>query len=106
MFENNYFNTQENTTAKSPFSVYAEENHKLILPEKRTSLDEIDFLLDKGYIGENEKLLLIITNNMCFATSRQLTQMFNLAGFNIDQAKLRVCLKNLKQKALLSRLIL
>lgn len=61
MFENNYFNTQENTTAKSPFSVYAEENHKLILPEKRTSLDEIDFLLDKGYIGENEKLMSFLS---------------------------------------------
>ena len=103
MFENNYFNTQENTTAKSPFSVYAEENHKLILPEKRTSLDEIDFLLDKGYIGENEKLLLIITNNMCFATSRQLTQMFNLAGFNIDQAKTQSMLKKLKTKSFIKQ---
>lgn len=103
MFENNYFNTQENATAKSPFSVYAEENHKLILPEKRTSLDEIDFLLDKGYIGENEKLLLIITNNMCFATSRQLTQMFNLAGFNIDQAKTQSMLKKLKTKSFIKQ---
>ncbi len=103
MFENNYFNTQENATAKSPFSVYAEENHKLILPEKRTSLDEIDFLLDKGYIGEFEKLLLIITNNMCFATSRQLTQMFNLAGFNIDQAKTQSMLKKLKTKSFIKQ---
>lgn len=46
MFENNYFNTQENTTAKSPFSVYAEENHKLILPEKGQVLMKlISFLI-------------------------------------------------------------
>lgn len=46
MFENNYFNTQENTTAKSPFSVYAEENHKLILPEKGQALTKlISFLI-------------------------------------------------------------
>lgn len=104
MFENNYFEMQENKTEKSPFSVYDKENHKLILPKRRTSLDEVDFLLDKGYIGEWEKLLLIITNNMCFVTSRQITQMFNLAGFANDQAQIQNMLKKLKTKSFIKQI--
>ena len=49
---------------KSPFSIFPGDTHKLVLPPKMTSLDEVDFLLSINYVGEIEKAILTIVNKM------------------------------------------
>lgn len=89
---------------KSPFSIYPQDAHQLILPTKRTSIDEVDFLLSINFIGEIEKAILTVVNKMYFATSLQIFQMLKIAGFNVEHQKIQYIIKKLKNKSFLKQI--
>ena len=78
---------------KSPFSIYPGDSHKLILPLKRTSQAEVDYLLDIGFIGDIENTILTIANNLIYFTSHQVHQLLELAGIRVDFKKIQYILK-------------
>lgn len=89
---------------KSPFSIYPQDSHQLVIPPKRTSIDEVDFLLSINFIGEIEKAILKIVNKMYFVTSIQIFQMLNIEGFNVEHKKIQYIIKKLKNKSFLKQI--
>lgn len=89
---------------KSPFSIYPGDSHKLILPLKRTSQAEVDYLLDIGFIGDIENAILTIANNLIYFTSHQVHQLLELAGIRVDFKKIQYILKRLKDKSFLRQI--
>ena len=89
---------------KSPFSIYPGDSHKLILPLKRTSQAEVDYLLDIGFIGDIENAILTIANNLIYCTSHQVHQLFEIAGIRTDFKKIQYILKKLKDKSFLRQI--
>lgn len=89
---------------KSPFSIYPGDSHKLILPLKRTSQAEVDFLLDIGFIGDIENAILTIANNLIYFTSHQVHQLLEIAGIRVDFKKIQYILKKLKDKSFLRQI--
>lgn len=83
---------------KSPFSIYPGDSHKLILPQKKTSIDEVDYLLDIGYIGDIENAILTVIHKMYYVTSLQICQMLILAGIDIKQQNVQYSIRKLKNK--------
>ena len=60
-------------TKLSPFASYRGDNHRINRPKRTTSKSEVDFLLEKGHIGDIEKAILMTINHLLFATSLQIT---------------------------------
>lgn len=89
---------------KSPFSIYPGDTHKLILPQKRTSVDEVDFLLSINFIGDVEKAILAVVNKMYFVTSLQIYQMLKIAGFDVEHKRIQFVIKKLKNKSFLKQI--
>ena len=89
---------------KSPFSIYPGDSHKLILPLKRTSQAEVDYLLDIGFIGDIENAILTIANNLIYFTSHQVHQLLEIAGIRVDFKKIQYILKKLKDKSFLRQI--
>lgn len=89
---------------KSPFSIYPGDSHKLILPLKRTSQAEVDYLLDIGFIGDIENAILTIANNLIYCTSHQVHQLLEIAGIRTDFKKIQYILKKLKDKSFLRQI--
>lgn len=96
------FNMPENR--KSPFSIFPGDTHQLVLPPKMTSLDEVDFLLSINYIGGIEKAILTIVNKMYFVTSLQVSQMLNIAGYEIEHRRVQTIIRKLINKSFLKRI--
>lgn len=89
---------------KSPFSIFPGDTHKLVLPPKMTSLDEVDFLLSINYVGEIEKAILTIVNKMYFVTSLQICQMLNIAGYDVEHRRVQTIIRKLINKSFLKRI--
>lgn len=89
---------------KSPFSIYPGDSHKLILPLKRTSQAEVDYLLDIGFIGDIENAILTIANNLIYFTSHQVHQLLELAGIRVDFKKYSIFLRDLRTRVFSDRL--
>ena len=89
---------------KSPFSIFPGDMHKLVIPPKMTSLDEVDFLLSINYIGEIEKAILTIVNKMYFVTSLQVCQMLNIAGYDVEHRRVQTIIRKLINKSFLKRI--
>lgn len=83
---------------KSPFSIYPGDSHKLILPQKKTSIDEVDYLLSIGYIGDIENAILTVIHKMYYVTSLQIYQMLILAGIDIKHQNVQYSIRKLKNK--------
>lgn len=101
---NTIYNGDYTENKKSPFSIYPGDSHKLILPLKRTSPSEVDYLLDIGFIGDIENVILTIANNLIYFTSHQANQLLELAGIKIDFKKTQYILKKLKDKSFLRQI--
>lgn len=80
------------------------DSHKLILPLKRTSQAEVDYLLDIGFIGDIENAILTIANNLIYFTSHQVHQLLEIAGIIVDFKKIQYILKKLKDKSFLRQI--
>ncbi|WP_455539921.1 replication-relaxation family protein [Terrisporobacter sp.] len=91
-------------TKLSPFASYKGDNHKINRPKRATSKSEVDFLLEKGHIGETEKMILFAINNLVFATSLQITTYMNKNGFNIEAKSVARKLTRLKEKSFIKQI--
>ena len=56
--------------------------------------------LEKGHIGEVEKMVLVAINNLVFATSLQITTYLNKKGISIESKSVARKLTRLKEKLL------
>lgn len=101
---NTIYNGDYTENKKSPFSIYPGDSHKLILPPKRTSQAEVDYLLDIGFIGDIENAILTIANNLIYFTSHQVHQLLELADIRVDFKKIQYILKRLKDKSFLRQI--
>lgn len=88
----------------SPFASYKGDNHKINRPKRTTSKSEVDFLLEKGHIGEIEKMVLVAINNLVFATSLQITTYLNKKGMNIESKSVARKLTRLKEKSFVKQI--
>ena len=91
-------------TKLSPFASYKGDNHKINRPKRTTSKSEVDFLLEKGHIGEIEKMILFAINNLVFATSLQLTTYLNKNGVNVESKSVARKLTRLKEKSFIKQI--
>lgn len=91
-------------TKLSPFASYKGDNHKINRPKRTTSKSEVDFLLEKGHIGEVEKIILLAINNLVFATSLQITTYLNKHGANIESKSVARKLTRLKEKSFIKQI--
>lgn len=91
-------------TKLSPFASYKGDNHKINRPKKTTSKSEVDFLLEKGHVGEVEKMILFAINNLVFATSLQITTYLNKMGINIESKSVARKLTRLKEKSFIKQI--
>ena len=91
-------------TKLSPFSSYKGDNHRINRPKRTTSKSEVDFLLEKGHIGEVEKLILFAINNLVFATSLQITTYLNKNGVSIESKSVARKLTRLKEKSFIKQI--
>lgn len=88
----------------SPFASYKGDNHKINRPKRTTSKSEVDFLLEKGHIGEVEKIILLAINKLVFATSLQITTYLNKNGVNIESKSVARKLTRLKEKSFIKQI--
>ena len=88
----------------SPFASYVGDMHKLNKPKKNTTKIEADFLLEKGHIGEVEKMVLVAINNLVFATSLQITTYLNKKGISIESKSVARKLTRLKEKSFIKQI--
>lgn len=91
-------------TKLSPFASYKGDNHKINRPKRTTSKSEVDFLLEKGHIGEVEKMILFAINNLVFATSLQITTYLNKSGANVESKSVARKLTRLKEKSFIKQI--
>ena len=91
-------------TKLSPFASYRGDNHRINRPKRTTSKSEVDFLLEKGHIGEIEKMILFAINNLVFATSLQLTTYLNKNGVNVESKSVARKLTRLKEKSFIKQI--
>lgn len=91
-------------TKLSPFASYKGDNHKINRPKRTTSKSEVDFLLEKGHIGDVEKVILFAINNLVFATSLQITTYLNKNGANIESKSVARKLTRLKEKSFIKQI--
>lgn len=91
-------------TKLSPFASYKGDNHKINRPKRTTSKSEVDFLLEKGHIGEVEKMILFAINNLVFATSLQITTYLNKSGVNVESKSVARKLTRLKEKSFIKQI--
>ena len=88
----------------SPFASYKGDSHKINRPKRTTSKSEVDFLLEKGHIGEIEKMILESINHLVFATSLQITTYLNKTGINIESKSIARKLTRLKEKSFVKQI--
>ena len=88
----------------SPFASYKGDDHKINRPKRTTSKSEVDFLLEKGHIGDTEKIILLAINNLVFATSLQITTYLNKNGANIEAKSVARKLTRLKEKSFIKQI--
>ena len=91
-------------TKLSPFASYKGDNHKINRPKRNTSKSEVDFLLEKGHVGEIEKRILFAINNLVFATSLQIVTYLNRNGANIESKSVARKLTRLKEKSFVKQI--
>lgn len=91
-------------TKLSPFASYRGDNHRINRPKRTTSKSEVDFLLEKGHIGEVEKMVLVAINNLVFATSLQITTYLNKKGISIESKSVARKLTRLKEKSFIKQI--
>ena len=91
-------------TKLSPFASYKGDNHKINRPKRITSKSEVDFLLEKGHIGQVEKMILFAINNLVFVTSLQLTTYLNKKGVKIEAKSVARKLTRLKEKSFVKQI--
>lgn len=91
-------------TKLSPFASYKGDNHKINRPKRTTSKSEVDFLLEKGHIGEVEKMILFAINNLVFATSLQITTYLNKSGADVESKSVARKLTRLKEKSFIKQI--
>ena len=91
-------------TKLSPFASYRGDNHRINRPKRTTSKSEVDFLLEKGHIGEVEKMVLVAINNLVFATSLQITTYLNKKGITIESKSVARKLTRLKEKSFIKQI--
>ena len=91
-------------TKLSPFASYKGDNHKINRPKRTTSKSEVDFLLEKGHIGEIEKRILVAINHLVFATSLQITTYLNKTGIIIESKSVARKLTRLKEKSFVKQI--
>ena len=91
-------------TKLSPFASYRGDNHRINRPKRTTSKSEVDFLLEKGHIGEVEKMVLVAINNLVFATSLQITTYLNKKGRSIESKSVARKLTRLKEKSFIKQI--
>ena len=91
-------------TKLSPFASYKGDNHKINRPKRTTSKSEVDFLLEKGHIGEIEKRILVAINHLVFATSLQITTYLNKTGISIESKSVARKLTRLKEKSFVKQI--
>ena len=91
-------------TKLSPFASYRGDNHRINRPKRTTSKSEVDFLLEKGHIGEVEKMILVAINNLVFATSLQITTYLNKKGISIESKSVARKLTRLKEKSFIKQI--
>ena len=91
-------------TKLSPFASYRGDNHRINRPKRTTSKSEVDFLLEKGHIGEVEKMVLVAINNLVFATSLQITTYLNKKGISIESQSVARKLTRLKEKSFIKQI--
>lgn len=91
-------------TKLSPFASYKGDNHKINRPKRNTSKSEVDFLLEKGHVGEIEKMILFAINDLVFATSLQITTYLNKNGANIESKSVARKLTRLKEKSFIKQI--
>ncbi len=97
-------NEQYAETKLSPFASYKGDNHKINRPKRVTSKSEVDFLLEKGHIGEVEKMILLAINSLVFATSLQITTYLNKSGIKIESKSVARKLTRLKGKSFIKQI--
>ncbi|MEG0855160.1 MAG: replication-relaxation family protein [Terrisporobacter sp.] len=88
----------------SPFASYKGDNHKINRPKRTTSKSEVDFLLEKGHVGEIEKMILVAINHLVFATSLQITTYINKTGIKIESKSVARKLTRLKEKSFVKQI--
>lgn len=88
----------------SPFASYKGDKHKINRPKRNTSKSEVDFLLEKGHIGDVEKMILFAINNLIFATSLQITSYLNKNGTNVESKSVARKLTRLKEKSFIKQI--
>ena len=91
-------------TKLSPFASYRGDNHRINRPKRTTSKSEVDFLLEKGHIGEVEKMVFVAINNLVFATSLQITTYLNKKGISIESKSVARKLTRLKEKSFIKQI--
>lgn len=91
-------------TKLSPFASYKGDDHKINRPKRTTSKSEVDFLLEKGHIGEVEKMILFAINNLVFATSLQITTYLNKSEAKIESKSVARKLTRLKEKSFIKQI--
>lgn len=91
-------------TKLSPFASYKGDNHRINRPKRTTSKSEVDFLLEKGHIGQVEKMILLAINNLVFVTSLQLTTYLNKKGVKIEAKSVARKLTRLKEKSFVKQI--
>ena len=91
-------------TKLSPFASYRGDNHRINRPKRTTSKSVVDFLLEKGHIGEVEKMVLVAINNLVFATSLQITTYLNKKGISIESKSVARKLTRLKEKSFIKQI--
>ena len=88
----------------SPFASYRGDNHKINRPKRTTTKSEVDFLLEKGHIGDVEKMILLAINHLVFATSLQITTYLNKKGYYIESKSVARKLTRLKEKSFIKQI--
>lgn len=91
-------------TKLSPFASYKGDNHKINRPKRTTSKSEVDFLLEKGHIGDIEKMILVAINHLVFATSLQITTYLNKSGISVESKSVARKLTRLKEKSFVKQI--
>lgn len=100
---------KEVKTAVSPFA--ARENEQKVFDGKEgyTSINQLVFKMDMGYINESHVMALEVVNEFGFVTSRQVTQILELRGklndIEVDkrQSKVAKWLEDLSKSKVIAR---
>jgi hypothetical protein len=87
----------------SPFASYNNESHVLVRPDRQTNINEINFLIQQGIIGEFELQIIKALNRLTFATSKQITEYLNHLGLETEQKKVARKLNFLWDKSVVDK---